>query len=169
MSQIALWIRLYSKDVKRRAIVMWKKVIAVVMMIGIMGGTDIRALASEESSVKELQTNERDSGISIMTLNTAKQNNKLLISSTHVATVYCYIAGTRDVTKTSISATLQKKVGSSWTNVKTWTSTTSTNKTSLRKTKNVVSGSSYRVKATFKAYKGKSCETKITYSTVKKG
>ena len=110
MSQIALWIRLYSKDVKRRAIVMWKKVIAVVMMIGIMGGTDIRALASEESSVKELQTNERDSGISIMTLNTAKQNNKLLISSTHVATVYCYIAGSRDVTKTSISATLQKRL-----------------------------------------------------------
>lgn len=53
---------------------MWKKVIAVVLMIGIMGGADIKALAFEESSVKELQTNERDSEVSIMTLNTAKQN-----------------------------------------------------------------------------------------------
>lgn len=148
---------------------MWKKVIAVVLMIGIMGGTNIKALAFEESSVKELQTNERDSEVSIMTLNTAKQNNKLSISCSHVATIYCYIAGSRDVTKTSITATLQKKVGSSWTNVKTWTAATSTNKTSLKKTKSVVSGCSYRVKATFKAYKGKSCETKITYSTVKKG
>lgn len=141
---------------------MWKKLVAVVLTIGMMGGINVKVQAAEE-------TDEQEPEISIMMLNTAKQDNKLSISSSHVATVYCFIVGSRDVTKTSITATLQKKTGSSWTNVKNWTATTSTNKTNLKKTKNVVSGSSYRVKATFKAYKGKSCETKTTYSTVKKG
>lgn len=138
-------------------------------MVGMVGAVNINAVAADENKVKVLQVDEKDSKSSIMMVNTAKQDNKLTISSSHVATVKCYIVGLQGVTKTSITAALQKKVGSSWTDVKTWTATTNSNKTSLIKTKNVIFGSSYRVKATFKVYKGKSCETKTTFSAVKKG
>ncbi len=141
--------------------------LAVAVVLLFYGtGTNVLAVEREKSGVEK----RKELGISLMMVNVSQQYNVLTIdSSSGLATVQCKIKGKENVTKTSISATLQKKVGSSWANVKTWTATTSTNKTSLRKTKNVVSGSSYRVKATFKAYKGKSCETKITYSTVKKG
>lgn len=137
---------------------MWKRIAVLVMVAALFYGTGMTVLAAEKEE------------ISIMMTNISQQYNVLTINpSSGIATVQCRMKGKENVTKTSITATLQKKVGSSWTNVKTWTAATNTNKTSLKKTKSVVSGCSYRVKATFKAYKGKSCETKITYSTVKKG
>lgn len=148
---------------------MWKKIVTVVLMLGMMVGISINTVAAGENQTEVLQVDERGSEISIMMVNITKQDNKLMISSSHDATVKCCLIGLRGVTKTSITATLQKKVGNSWTNVKTWTATTNSNKTSLTKTKNVAAGSSYRVKAVFRAYKGKSCETKTTFSEVKKG
>lgn len=101
------------------------------------------------------------------TMNITKAGSDLSINSSNVATIKCSLQGTPGVTKTTITATLQKKNGSTWTNVQTWSATSNSERVSLSKTKTVSKGGTYRVQATFKAIKGGITETTTKYSAVK--
>lgn len=87
-----------------------EKIVTVVLMLGMMGGISINTVAAGENQTEVLQVDERGSEISIMMVNITKQENKLMISGSHDATVKCCLIGLRGVTKTSITATLQKKL-----------------------------------------------------------
>ena len=95
--------------------------------------------------------------------------NSLSVNASHTATINCGVTGYTGVTKTTISATLQKKSGGSWINVKTWTASSASKSASMSRTKSVTAGQSSRVKAVSKAYKGNNTETKTTYSSIVTG
>ena len=63
----------------------------------------------------------------------------------------------------SITMTLQKKSGGTYSNVKTWTASANGTSTSIRKTKAISSGSTYRLKVKFTAKKGGSTESDTVY------
>lgn len=66
------------------------------------------------------------------------------------ATCYAKLTAQSSVTL-SIKMTLQKKSGSTWSNVQSWTSTKTGTSLTMTKTKAVSSGVSYRLKVTFTA------------------
>ena len=66
-------------------------------------------------------------------------------------------------TKIEVTATLQKKSGTKWNNVKTWNKTENNYLLRLNKTKAVNKGT-YRVKNVVRAYKNSNVETTTDYS-----
>ena len=82
-----------------------------------------------------------------------------------LATLNSKAVGDNSITKVSIKMELQKKSGSSYSTVKTWSSTTNSSSASMRKTAVVSSKATYRVKTTFTLYSnsGKETITKIAY------
>lgn len=102
----------------------------------------------------------------IMTTNIGKIVKKFSISNNKVAKITCQLSGNAGVRKTIIIATLQKKKGNLWENIKTWKKSSDSSRVSLSKTK-VVSTGTYRTKIVFKAYKDGKVETKTTYTTEK--
>lgn len=66
------------------------------------------------------------------------------------ATCYAKLTAQSSVTL-SIKMTLQKKSGSTWSNVQSWTSTKTGTSLTMTKTKAVTSGASFRLKVTFTA------------------
>lgn len=73
--------------------------------------------------------------------------------------------GNSSITRITIKMELQKKNGSSYSTVKTWSSTTNSSSASMRKTAVVSSKATYRVKTIFTLYSsnGKETITKIAY------
>lgn len=82
-----------------------------------------------------------------------------------VASVSANVKAASSINKITIKMELQKKSGSSYGTVKTWSSTTNSSSASLRKTAVVSSKATYRVKTTFTLYSssGKETITKIAY------
>lgn len=68
-------------------------------------------------------------------------------------------------TKIEVTATLQKKSGTNWEKVKSWSQSSNSYMLRLNKTKAVSKGT-YRIKNVVKAYKNSDCETITTYSQV---
>ena len=69
-------------------------------------------------------------------------------------------------TKIVSTAYLQRKSGSSWKNIDSWTGSTTSGSLSITKSKKISKGT-YRVKSVTKAYKGKTLETITDYSGTK--
>lgn len=134
---------------------MSKKKFLPVLIVALLLLTSMTAFAEEDVTVMPY------------TMNIAKAGSDLSINSSNVATVKCSLKGIPGVTKTTITATLQKKNGTTWTNVQTWTATSNSSVVGLTKTKTVTKGGTYRVQATFKAIKGGVTETTTKYSAVK--
>lgn len=67
-------------------------------------------------------------------------------------TASCYAKLTAQSSATlTIKMTLQKKSGSTWSNVQSWTASKTGTSLTMSKTKTVTSGGTYRMKATFTA------------------
>lgn len=83
-----------------------------------------------------------------------------------IVTVSANAKSTSTVNKIAIKMNLQKKNGSSFITVKTWSSTTNSSSASMRKTAGVSSKATYRVKTVFTMYSGNKKETitKIAYA-----
>ncbi len=81
------------------------------------------------------------------------------------ATMTASVRGNSSVTKISTKMELQKKNGSSYSTVKTWSSIANSSSASLKKTAVVSNSASYRVKTTFTVYTGSSSETIVKTAT----
>lgn len=68
-------------------------------------------------------------------------------------------------TKVEITQTLQKKSGSTWTNVTSWNKTFNTWYAMYSTTKSSLSSGTYRLKTVAKVYKGSAYETITIYSS----
>lgn len=92
----------------------------------------------------------------------------LSISSSGTATSTCTVSGASgELTKISITMTLQKKAGSGkFYAVNTWTGTKSSNYYKMQKTASVAKGT-YRVMAKVTCYMGSTSETTYKYSSTK--
>lgn len=145
---------------------MWKKIIRFIVITIMLMSISITSFAQEpiKENMKSLGT---DIPINPFSVNLIKQNVSLSINKSNVATIGCRISGQTGVTKTSITAILQKKNKNSWNTVKKWSVTKNTTKISFCKTYKVQDRGTYRLKAIFKAYKGSKCETKTVYSAIK--
>ncbi len=86
----------------------------------------------------------------------------LAISGNGTASVTAYVIAKSNATNTYVKATLQKKTGSNWVNVKAWEATGNRGYTGIIETYSV-SGGTYRVIATIKA----DSETKNVTSATK--
>ena len=84
-----------------------------------------------------------------MWVDTNRSNVGIRINGSN-ATCYGLIKGARNTTKVSATMSLQKKSGSSWTTVKTWSSSNSGSSLSFSRSASVSKGNAYRlqVKAT---------------------
>lgn len=88
-----------------------------------------------------------------------------LTISARVATVNCQVLGEKgSATKAKVVAELQEKSGSSWSTIATWTDTQNAYKASVKQTKSVTAGKTYRVKATVTVWEGSLSETQTLYS-----
>lgn len=74
----------------------------------------------------------------------------LSISSSGVATITGMVRGKSDVTSTYVKVTLQKKVSGKWSDVKSWTTSSSTRSATVAETYQVSKGT-YRVTMTCSA------------------
>lgn len=98
-------------------------------------------------------------------LNYISKHTASLYISGSSATITVRVTGTYGTTtKTRISATLQRKSGSSWVNVKSWSESSNSYQTSLSESYSVSSNHTYRVKAVCKAYQHGSWESTTVYS-----
>ena len=98
--------------------------------------------------------------------NQATMSAKTAISkSGTTATVTASARGNNTVTKITTKMELQKKSGSSYSTVKTWSSTVNSSSASLKKTAIVSNSATYRVKTTFTVYTGSTSETIVKTAT----
>ncbi len=98
--------------------------------------------------------------------NQATMSAKTAISkSGTTATVTASVRANSSVTKITTKMELQKKGGSSYSTVKTWSSTVNSSSASLKKTAVVSKSSTYRVKTTFTVYTGTTSETIVKIAT----
>lgn len=150
---------------------MWKKIVGLITAITMIIGTGVTSFA-EDLTATEAVTNRQTEGnfseIIPFAVNNSTQFVTLSISTNNIAYTKCTIVGIVGVTKTSITATLQKKSGNTWTTVKTWSVTKNAKNATLEKTQKVADKGTYRMKVVFKAYKGSKWETKTVYSAIKK-
>lgn len=83
----------------------------------------------------------------------------IVMSTKGVASFDCAVVGHSDVTKTSITATLQQEKNGKWSNVKSWSTTANKVNCSLSQSVEVTKGYNYRVVAKCTAYNGTGSET----------
>ncbi len=109
---------------------------------------------------------------------TSQQENEIMPRFTYIAdalcdleingttaTVDCWVAGQYgEATKAKVIAELQVKNGSSWLPVAIWTDTQDNYKASVKEDKSVVTGHTYRVKATFTVWEGSQSEERIFFT-----
>lgn len=81
------------------------------------------------------------------------------------AEIYVYAAGVSSADEVEIEAELQVKEGSSWRYCTDWSVSRSSDYASLSKTRAVVEGNTYRVKAVLTVWSGSQSETKTIYSS----
>lgn len=107
---------------------------------------------------------QQESSIAPYMLYIADSRCSLSISGT-TATVSSSVEGDSfDATKAKVVAELQEKSGSSWSTIATWTDTQNAYKASVKQTKAVTAGKTYRVKATVTVWEGSLSETQTLYS-----
>lgn len=99
--------------------------------------------------------------------NISRNNTKLSVVSGE-ARVTSTLIGQSKVTKTSISAKLQRNIKGTWKTIDTWTVSSNSKSCNLSKSKKVSKGYSYRILATAKAYKGSLSETNNIISNIVK-
>lgn len=85
--------------------------------------------------------------------------------SSGTAAPYAQVRGQSGTTKCKIVLTLQKKSGSSWVEVDSWSSTKNASAMSLSKSKAVSKGKQYRAVATVTVWKNNSSESRTIYSS----
>ena len=84
------------------------------------------------------------------------------------ATVDCWVNGTiGKATKAKVIAELQVKSGNNWIAYGTWTDTQNDYEAAVYETKEVKSGNTYRVKATYTVWEGSASEELIIFSDEK--
>ncbi len=88
----------------------------------------------------------------------ASSVNSYIMTKGKSITCTSYIAGNGTVTKITITQKLQKKSGTKWTKVASWTKTYSANSASYTNTKSSLSSGTYRTRTVAKVYKGSNCE-----------
>ena len=81
------------------------------------------------------------------------------------AEIYVRAEGTTSVDEVEIEAELQVKEGSSWRYCADWSVSKSSDYASLSKTRAVVEGNTYRVKAVVTVWSGSQSETQTIYSS----
>ena len=81
------------------------------------------------------------------------------------AEIYVYAEGAASADKVKIEAELQVKEGSSWRYCADWSVSKSSDYASLSKTRAVVEGNTYRVKAVVTVWNGSQSETQTIYSS----
>lgn len=146
-----------------------KFLVALLMVTSVTCMRNVTTVsANDASDLQCVEVEGTESENSIMTVYISKIYTSLTIDKNNSATIYCRVSGGAGVTKTSISAVLQKKDGNTWKKVEEWSATSNSDRVSLSKTKQVTSGKTYRIKAIYKAYKGSKCETMTKYSSEKK-
>lgn len=107
---------------------------------------------------------QQETGIAPYLLYIMDSRCTLGISGT-TATVSCSVEGDSfDATKAKVVAELQVKSGSSWSSVATWTDTQYSEYASVKQTKSVTAGKTYRVKATVTVWESSLSETQTLYS-----
>ena len=83
----------------------------------------------------------------------------------NVATVDCWVKGRYgDATKAKVIAELQVKSGNNWVPTAIWTDTQDYYKASVKETKSVTTGNTYRVKATVTVWEGSQSEELIFFT-----
>lgn len=134
---------------------MFKKFAAVLCAFCMLVGAGTNAMAVTEVSANQV------SAIEIQPRYTyADHVDAFLSISGKTAYVDAEAQGKSNVSKIKLTVTLQKKSGSSWSTVKTWTDTDSSDYVYVSEERSVSSGT-YRVKATA-VFNGS--ETVTTYS-----
>ncbi|MBQ8585600.1 MAG: hypothetical protein IJ452_04870 [Butyricicoccus sp.] len=81
------------------------------------------------------------------------------------AEIYVYAEGVASADKVEIEAELQVKEGSSWRYCADWSVSKSSDYASLSKTRAVVEGNTYRIKAVVTVWSGSQSETQTIYSS----
>ena len=81
------------------------------------------------------------------------------------AEIYVRVEGVSSVDEVEIEAELQVKEGSSWRYCADWSVSKSSDYASLSKTRAVVEGNTYRVKAVVTVWSGSQSETQTIYSS----
>lgn len=109
-------------------------------------------------------TNQQENGIAPYMTYIVDARCALSISGT-TATVDCWVNGdVLDATKAKVIAELQVKNGNNWIPTAIWTDTRDGYEAYVYETKSVVSGHTYRVKATVMAWEGEQSETQIIFT-----
>ena len=94
-----------------------------------------------------------------------KRANAELTVDGDTAEIYVRAEGTTSVDEVEIEAELQAKNGSSWRYCADWSVSRSSDYASLSKTRAVVAGNTYRVKAVVTVWSGSQSETQTIYSS----
>lgn len=130
---------------------MFKKLIALVIMLVSMFSLICFSVSADESGMMYLYTRSCSSSLSI---------------SGSTATCNSSLRGYYGLTtKIEVTQTLQVRDGNQWRQSKTWTATYYSHNCDFENTKTLYSGNTYRVKSEFKVYAGSSYETVYSYST----
>ncbi|OLS02457.1 hypothetical protein [Tissierella creatinophila] len=108
----------------------------------------------EEVLENNLEVNPYMNYISTSSCNLYKQSNDKV-------TIDCSIEGYKGITtKVSITANLQQYERGKWINIKTFTQSSNSHRTSLSETVSITKGYTYRVSAQVKAYSASDIETR---------
>lgn len=135
---------------------MLKKVVCGIMAVVLFcSGFSVNAHAT---------SNATDQGGGIVCYAAYTRNTAQSVAfSSQKATVKCSLTGYTTTTKVKITAYLQKKSGTTWSNVANWSQTFAASSGTLSKTKDVSAGT-YRVKVVYTAYSGDKSEELTKYS-----
>jgi hypothetical protein len=106
-----------------------------------------------------------DDDVSVCYSYTDSASSSLSISSKNATSKSVVIGISGTTTKIIVTQTLQKKNGSSWEKVASWSKTFNSWYAIYTNSKSSLSSGTYRVKTSAKVYSGTSYETVTTYST----
>ncbi|MBR5321507.1 MAG: hypothetical protein IKU41_06670 [Clostridia bacterium] len=140
-----------------------KKLVASICM-GAAVLTSVPAVSWADTAVESI--NERNYEVAPCMMYIADANSSLSVSGT-TATVNCWVEGNIGATKAKVVAELQMKSGSTWVTVGTWTDIQNSDEASVKASKAVTKGNTYRVKATVTVWEGSQSETQTVYSSEK--
>lgn len=141
---------------------MSKKIIACILVVILLLANSLIAGAAQVQTdlVEKIPVKET---VQPMYKYTATTLASLSISN-NTAQCFSQIIGYQNVTKISITMTLEKKTLFWWSDVETWTATYYSPTAQITKSYSVKSGK-YRVKVKFVVYAGSNSETITTYSS----
>lgn len=137
-----------------------KKIVASICM-GAAVLTSVPAVSWADTAV--VPVNEQSNQVAPCMMYIADANSSLAISGT-TATVNCWVEGNIGATKAKVVAELQMNSGGTWVTVATWTDIQNKDEASVKASKAVTKGNTYRAKATVTVWEGSQSETQTVYS-----